>query len=662
MKKLNLRKFLVFSVFAWGLSSSLMAMPKDSILLVYTKEEFLEWFNNNRALRDEDVIWSIILGDNIDLEGASLLPFENFKGSFEGGCFTLSNFQITADGGGAGMFEDLDGSIRNLTLQNVRINSQGNNVGALTGTVLFESIISNCMVIDSKVQGKDLVGILAGVNLGKIENCIVVNDTLVSISQDPLVYLGGIVGKNCLNRMVRNCVVMIDLFCLQTLPAKDGNVGRVAGGEGLLRRNYGWGEVGFALWSEKSNSYYYRYYPNWTAKESYVGTGGCKVTGKHGENIFVGDYDPRVYPISSDFKFWAFTSEFNFNFWQFPEKSKYPRLKNSKIDTEALIARRGFESDQVIYSEADPVDKIGTALMFAKVAREKNMYGKDTLLLGTDILMISSDLHENTLWGIDLNGEKKGNIDNCFVEFNYCPFDGKGHEISGARVNKSSGTIGIIGKAKNSIVRTAVSEFNGGYFSDSLIVTFSAGTLAGEVQSKQAQVENCLIDGTFISLSSANTLDIGGLIGCSISSDRVANNIVRGLFLKGISISSNFANVGGILGSMNVDCVPVVQSNFVDALTKNDAISAYSFDYPRGGKAGRIVGNIETISKERFAECYYRWDSMATFTTQDSLGYHGSESTSSPELWQEMGYSATYWEGLDTDQPYLKKEELIWEF
>ncbi len=662
MKILSLKKFLIFSVLVGGLNCSLMAVQKDSILLINSKEQFLGWFNTNRRLQNEDLVWRIILGNNIDLEGESLLPFKNFRGSFEGGCFTLSNFQINVEDGGAGVFEDLDGSIRNLALQNVRVSSMGNNVGVLTGTVLSGSIISNCMVADSKVQGKNLVGVIAGANLGNIENCLVVNDTLVSISEDPSVYLGGIVGKNCVDHMVSNCVVMMDLFYLHTSPTKNGNVGRIAGGEGILKRNYGWGEVGFALWSKRSNSYYYKYYPNWTAEESYIGTGDCTTTAKHGGNFFVGDCNSQVSPICSDFNFWALISEFNFNFWDFPAESKYPRLINSKINTKNLITRRGFEHDQKDYSEGNPVTKIGTALMFTKMVNDGKMYGKDTLQLGTDIQLISSDLQENKMWGIDINAAEKGNTENCLVECNYCPFDGMGHEIAGVRVNNPFGSIGVIGNAKNHIVRTAVRNFNGGYFFNNSTISFSAGTLVGELQNKGIEIKNCLVSGTFFSLSSANTVDIGGLIGCSIGASKIEHNIVRGLFLQGRPLSSNFANVGGIMGSMTIDNPPFMASNFVDAQTENDRISAHSFDYPKGGRAGWIVGNVQGVSADHFADCYYKGDFTATFSTQDSLGYDGEAAISYQELWEKMELSPTYWQGLDTDKPYLKKEELTWDF
>ena len=350
MKFLRLRKVLLLGLLCFGFASNLVAQQRDSVVIIESKEHFLEWFNESRELHDDDLFWSIILGKNIDLEGASLLPFENFKGNFEGSSCALSNFKIDNSEGGTGLFEDLDGVIRNLCVENATVTSSGNNVGILTGTILAGGIISDCMVINSSVQGKDCVGMIAGVNLGAISKCLVVNGTLTSISKNPAVFLGGIVGKNCVKHVVRNCIVMMDVFRLQTVPSKKGNVGRIAGGKGTLARNFGWGEIGFALYSERSDSYEYRYYPNWTKKKSSLGTGFCKLDAKHGRNFFIGDYSFRVAPAASNIKFWTLLAEFNFDVWTFPQNSSYPKLKNSKISTQALIERRGFEHDQGEYS------------------------------------------------------------------------------------------------------------------------------------------------------------------------------------------------------------------------------------------------------------------------------------------------------------------------
>ena len=78
---------------------------------------------------------------NIDLEGAALEPIGSesapFTGRLDGMFYTISNFTVEhSDGGNQALFGCNEGTIRNLTLENVTVRADENavNIGTLAGT------------------------------------------------------------------------------------------------------------------------------------------------------------------------------------------------------------------------------------------------------------------------------------------------------------------------------------------------------------------------------------------------------------------------------------------------------------------------------------------------------------------------------------------------
>lgn len=95
-----------------------------------------------------------------------------FVGVFDGDGRTISNFQYKdKTQNGVGLFRYVDlGDIKNLRLKNVKIFTDGQDVGALVGRFDNGAII-NCHVLDADVTGNTRVGALVGGAGGMMSQC-----------------------------------------------------------------------------------------------------------------------------------------------------------------------------------------------------------------------------------------------------------------------------------------------------------------------------------------------------------------------------------------------------------------------------------------------------------------------------------------------------------
>ena len=118
------------------------------------------------------------LAADIDMEGYAWIPIP-LNTSFEGNDYTIYNLTIspyvTSDK--LGLFSEIavDGSVTNLTLNNVNINFPSrSNIGAIAG--VSEGEISHCHIILTKAQsiiGNENVGGVVGTLMGDINDCSV---------------------------------------------------------------------------------------------------------------------------------------------------------------------------------------------------------------------------------------------------------------------------------------------------------------------------------------------------------------------------------------------------------------------------------------------------------------------------------------------------------
>ncbi|MCD8378473.1 MAG: hypothetical protein LUB59_06775 [Candidatus Gastranaerophilales bacterium] len=137
----------------------------EGYIPIYTAEQ----------LMNIDLDGNYILMADIDLGGAEWTPIGSysnpFTGTFDGNGHTISNYTISTENNGSGLFGCTDGAtITNVIIENAIISSTGEDAGALIGCA-YDTTVSNC-VVSSSVSGQSYVGGAIGCAIGcTITNC-----------------------------------------------------------------------------------------------------------------------------------------------------------------------------------------------------------------------------------------------------------------------------------------------------------------------------------------------------------------------------------------------------------------------------------------------------------------------------------------------------------
>ncbi|MCR5034563.1 MAG: hypothetical protein K6B42_03980 [Clostridia bacterium] len=112
-----------------------------------------------------------------------------FKGAFDGNGHTIKGLDFNENGGDAGLFGYLDGTVRNLKLQGT-VKSSGGECGAFAGYLGKDGVVQNCKSYVT-VTGKAMTGGIVGRNDGgTITECVNHGDVTGTFK------VGGIVGEN----------------------------------------------------------------------------------------------------------------------------------------------------------------------------------------------------------------------------------------------------------------------------------------------------------------------------------------------------------------------------------------------------------------------------------------------------------------------------------
>ncbi|MBQ2855774.1 MAG: hypothetical protein IJE78_01420 [Bacteroidaceae bacterium] len=159
------------------------------------------------------------LTNNIDLKNEEWIPIGDdrsqrteFHGTFDGQGYTVSNVKITkktdiddADKSSYGLFGNVKGTVKNLTVENVSISNVPKFVGALIGR-LNDGLVENCHVKNSSViiENWTIGGLVGQFNKGKISGCSVEGTTITGYAA-----VGAIAGivLNEGERTIENCTV-----------------------------------------------------------------------------------------------------------------------------------------------------------------------------------------------------------------------------------------------------------------------------------------------------------------------------------------------------------------------------------------------------------------------------------------------------------------------
>jgi len=133
-----------------------------------------------------------------------------FTGTLDGGGHTISWLTIpsaTAQGQGLFGYIDNGGTVKNLGLTDVAINSSGSIVGGVAGALHGTSTIRNCYVTGN-ITGTSSVGGIVGDNIGTIENCYTTASVTGTVTY---AWVGGITG-NFAGGMIKNCYATGNIY------------------------------------------------------------------------------------------------------------------------------------------------------------------------------------------------------------------------------------------------------------------------------------------------------------------------------------------------------------------------------------------------------------------------------------------------------------------
>ncbi len=181
---------LLLSVFAVGLSP-IVAWASDETVYISSADELLD-LSKKCSYDAWSVGKTVVLTEDISLEGVDFSPLPSFSGIFDGGGHTIAGLEIIGAYNPAGFIASLEegGIVRNLTLSAL-VTPDGDKVYA--GGIVGDNSgrIESCSFIGT-VIGKENVGGIAGINrpTGTISDCKVSGE-IIGEQQ-----AGGITGTN----------------------------------------------------------------------------------------------------------------------------------------------------------------------------------------------------------------------------------------------------------------------------------------------------------------------------------------------------------------------------------------------------------------------------------------------------------------------------------
>ena len=189
---------------------------ENSITIMSAKELALLAYNVNFA-NETYSDYTITLGDDINLSGNTWEPIglissgggmggypgmggeaSGFLGVFDGSNYTISN--MNSGNYGAGLFATVSSTVQNLTIENATVCGTS-MVGIVAG--MCSGTIQNCRVVGSNVSfatseedyNRYLGGLVGNCQGGTITGCSVDSTTInANVSGERIVYIGGIVG------------------------------------------------------------------------------------------------------------------------------------------------------------------------------------------------------------------------------------------------------------------------------------------------------------------------------------------------------------------------------------------------------------------------------------------------------------------------------------
>lgn len=163
-------------------------------VIIETAEElaaFRDNVNNGNTYKD----YTVKLISDIDLNGVNWTPIgpnadakNKFQGTFDGNNNTIYNLVVNQKEGyhAAGLFGALNGTVKNLVIENAEVSSistgsaTDNGTAIVAGSIYIKGSIDNVTVKNSKVNGNRYVAAISGYVYGNITNCTVIGCDIVA--------------------------------------------------------------------------------------------------------------------------------------------------------------------------------------------------------------------------------------------------------------------------------------------------------------------------------------------------------------------------------------------------------------------------------------------------------------------------------------------------
>ena len=131
------------------------------------------------------------LAADIDMDGQSWTTISTYTGTFDGAGYAISHIS-------GGLFEDVYGTVKNLTIQDASVSGSSDYTGMIAGKV-YSGNIENCHVVGGTVTGDN--------NAGGVAGMIYTNATVRACSSSATVngeyYAGGIAAQS--NGTILSC-------------------------------------------------------------------------------------------------------------------------------------------------------------------------------------------------------------------------------------------------------------------------------------------------------------------------------------------------------------------------------------------------------------------------------------------------------------------------
>ena len=314
-------------------------------VLIQSADDFAAVLADPAAYAKKD----IRLTASVDMAGRTAQPLGNqddpYTGTFDGAGHTISNLTIQSDSGCAGLFGQLNGTVKDLTLSGCTITdtneTYAKGIGGLVGCNKGE--IQRCTVKNSTITARyQSVGGVVGTNEGSIADCAAVHNAVtLKASAATMGYTGGFAGSNNSNGSIAQCYVEGGTAAYEGAKGKGaaigGFVGASAASSSIIKACYSTADVVSA--GEKAGGF---------AGRAYSGTlENCFATGAVTADKYVGGFAGELScTISACYATGDVTSTGTNNYFGRFYGDGFPSASNCYYLTTSSVTGNGTEKTQ----------------------------------------------------------------------------------------------------------------------------------------------------------------------------------------------------------------------------------------------------------------------------------------------------------------------------